>query len=464
LPQPPILAIDLGSTKVVALIAQQENEELVVTGLGIAPSHGVKKGTITNIDLASRAIKEAYEDAKRMAGSAPTRAIVSISGTYIKSTHGKGVVTLPNKEISVEEINRALQAAFHDAENIPHEYEVIHILPYRFKVDDQDCIEDPLGMTASRLEVYAHIVYASKSGLFNLKKAFKQAGIDIENVVMCGYASAIAVLDEDEKKRGACVIDMGGNTCNLIIHLDNSIVYNDFLGVGSGHITNDLSVALLTPLSAAEQIKIYYGDLTEPQNDYIEIPVIGDENSTTQISLEIVYNVIHARVEETLMILAKSIEKSKLKERIGAGVILTGGMTKLKGLRELALAIFDHIPIRLAKPRPLLGMENELRDPIFSTVVGLVLYGAGEFTPYEIDSNKRLRFKNEHLFAKEEKIAEPLTEPLAEPALQARTLPPPAAAKKPKKDIPDETVIFPDPYDKPGRKIEKFIQWLTQLF
>ncbi|BAF70142.1 cell division protein FtsA [Nitratiruptor sp. SB155-2] len=390
-----ILAIDIGSTKVATLIAQRNDEEtLVVTGSSVTKTQGLKKGVITNIDLATKSIKEAYEDANRISGTSPTKAIVSISGAYVKGTNSTGIVNIPNKEISIDEINRVMQTALYNA-NIPHEYEVIHVLPYKFKVDGQDFIEDPLGMNASRLEVDVHIIAAPKSSISNLKKAVQQAGLQIESIVLSGYASAIATLNEDEKELGACVIDMGGSTCNLVIHAGNSIVYNDFLAVGSMHITNDLSMALHTPLSVAEEIKLLYGNIKNAQAETIEIPSIGEEGATHQVSLEIVYNVIYARVEETLMILAQSIEKSGLKDQIGGGIVLTGGMTKLGGIRELANAIFDHMPTRIAKPRSLQVMPKEWNDPAFATVVGLVLYGNGEFTPYEIDSNRRLRYSKE---------------------------------------------------------------------
>ncbi len=188
---------------------------------------------------------------------------------------------------------------------------------------------------------------------------------------------------------------MGGATCNVMIHAGNSMRFNDYLGVGSLNITNDLSTALHTPLGAAEEIKINYGSLKSNSNELIELPVIGDDGSTHEVSLNIVSNVIYVRVEETLMILAKTLEDSGIKEQIGAGVVLTGGMTKLDGIRELASAIFDNVPIRIAKPREMDGLFETLRDPSYSTAIGLVLYGGGHFTPYEIDSNKKLRYKDE---------------------------------------------------------------------
>lgn len=401
-----ILGIDIGSTKIAAAIAQHDKEKgLHIAGIGQAKAQGVKKGIITNIDLASKAIKEAYENAHRIAGTNTSTAVVSLSGAYVKSTNSKGVVNIPNKEISIDEINRVMQTAIYNA-NIPHEYEIIHALPYKFKVDDQDFIEDPLGMNASRLEAEVHIVAAPKSSIFNIKKTLKLSGIENAALVLNSYASSIATLNDEDKELGACIIDMGGGTCNLAIYMGNSLVYDDFLGVGSMHVTNDLSIALHTPLSAAEEIKIFYGDLKEPRNDYIEIPIIGDENQTHQVSLEIVYNVIYARVQETLMILANSIEKSGLKDQIGAGIILTGGFTKLPGLRELANAIFDNAPVRIAKPHNLPGLDQEFIDPQYSTLIGLLYYGAGYHTLYEIDANRHLKHKNDEELSDNENIVE----------------------------------------------------------
>ena len=385
-----ILAIDIGSTKVCAVIAEvDEREKVTVTGQGIARSQGVKKGVITNIELASKSIKKAINDARRIAGNNISVATISISNAYAKSLNSTGIVNIPHKDISVKEIKRVMDTALYNA-NIPHEYEVIHVLPYNFKVDEQDFIEDPFGMNASRLEADVNIILTQKSALNNLKKAVRSAGLEIEGIVLNSYASAIAVMGEDERELGVAVIDMGGQTSNLIVHIGNSVRYNDFLAVGSNHITNDLSMALHTPLNVAEKVKIRHGDLLERSSDTIELPVIGDEENRNAVSLEIVHGVIYARVEEALMILARSLEKSALKEQIGAGVVLTGGMTKLGGMREMAQAIFQGMPVRIGTPRELGGMFEELKDPAFSTVVGLLLYQAGGHTQYEIDYSKNL--------------------------------------------------------------------------
>ncbi len=391
-----ILSVDIGSTKICAIIAQKSEDGIKILGAGISKSQGIKKGIITNIELASRSIKHAINDAKRVAGTHYDRVVVSISGAYTKSVDSYGVVNVPNKEIGIKEINRVLQMADHNA-NIPNEYEKLHVLPYNFKVDEHSNIDDPLGMNGSRLEVQVHIITVLKSSLNNLKKAVKSASIEIDNIVLNGYASSIAVLNEDEKELGVAVIDLGGATSNIVIHLGNSIRYNDFLGVGSNNVTNDLSMALHTPIGAAERVKIDYGSLKSDSNDIIELPSIGDESSSNDVSLEIVTNVIYARVEETLMIIAKSIDDSGFRDQLGAGIVLTGGLTKLDGIRELAQAIFNNMPVRLAKPNEhsIEGMFDTLKGPEFATSIGLLLYGTGGFTPYEMDSQRKLRYKDE---------------------------------------------------------------------
>lgn len=294
----PILAIDIGSTKTCALIAEMKGEDPHITGIGIAKSNGLKKGAITNIELASKSIKGAVSDAKRIAGAEFSEATVSISGAYTKSINSHGIVNVPSGEITLKEINRAIQTALYNA-NIPSEYETIHVLPYDFKVDEQDFIEDPIDMSGNRLEVSVHIVTVQKSSLENLRKAVKLAGLDISNIVLSAYASSIAVLNQDEKELGVAVVDIGGATSNLAVHLGNAIRYNDFLAVGSAHITNDLSMALHTPIRDAEGVKLEYGSLHSGSNAIIELPIVGNEAEKQEVSLEIVSSVIYARAEET---------------------------------------------------------------------------------------------------------------------------------------------------------------------
>lgn len=453
-----VLAIDIGSTKICAIIAEIKGEDVHVLGHGLAKSQGIKKGAITNIELASKSIKKAINDAKRIAGSNITSATVSISNAYAKSLNSTGIVNIPHKDISIKEINRVMQTALYNA-NVPNEYEVIHVLPYNFRVDDQDFIEDPFGMNASRMEVDVNIIMTQKSNLSNLKKAVRSAGVEIDGIVLSGYASAIAVMDEDEKELGVAVIDLGGQTSNLVVHVGNSIRYNDFLGVGSNHITNDLSMALHTPLQVAENVKIRHGNLIETSNEVIELPIIGDEENRNGVSLEIVHSVIFARVEEALMILAKSLEKSALKEQIGSGIILTGGMTKLKGIRELAQSIFPAMPVRIAKPKEIEGLFEELKDPAFATVVGLLLYKAGKHTQYEINFNQEmLHSKSDQTDNLEDLRLEHVQEPMEEEQPLTRETHP---------DEETSTIVFddlPDPNAEKSGTFKKIANWAKQLF
>jgi len=450
-----VLAIDIGSTKICAVIAEISNDNnIAITGAGTTRAQGLKRGSITNIELASRSIKTAVEDAKRVSGSDVKSAIVSMSGAYTKSLNSNGIVNIQTKEISFKEIERVMHTSLYNA-NIPNEYEVLHTLPFNFKVDDQDFIEDPLGMNASRLEVETHIITTQKSNLNNLKKAVLGAGVEVENIVLNSYASSIATLNDDEKELGAAVIDMGGNTSNIAIHSGNAIRYNEFLGVGSNHVTSDLSMALHTPLNVADEVKLVYGSLTNQSNELIEIPVIGDVDTTHEVSLDVVHNVIYARVEETLMILAQFIENSGLKDQIGAGIVLTGGFSKMEGIRELAIATFGSMPVRLARPIEMDGLFDELRGAEFSSAIGLVMYSAFAYTPYEIDANKRVRHTNETPTGETEVHLN------APSSIEIPVAPSEENTKKP------SMVTLDDKKEKKSdeaNSISKFWNWATQLF
>ncbi len=390
-----ILAIDIGSKTTKAVIAEiDEYNDIKVLGHGFVESQGVKKGIITNIDLASKSIRKAVSDARRIAGNNIHSAVVSISSAYTKSINSIGIVNIPQRDITIKEIQRVMETALYNAE-IPKDYEVLHVLPYNFKVDEQSNIEDPYNMNASRMEVEAHIVMAQKSSLNNLKKAIVSAGLEIEAIVLDSYASAIATMTEDEKTLGVAVLDLGGQTSSLSVFKGHSLRFNTYLPVGSDHITNDISIALHTPLDVAEEVKKEHGDVIEINDDMIELPIIGDSNNKSSVPLKVVQDVIVARVDELLAVLASSLEKSGYRDIIGSGVILTGGMTKLKNLREFAQAIFPGLSVRIGMPTQLKGLFDELNDPANSTVIGLLLYKAGYNTQYEIDNKKRLLHQKE---------------------------------------------------------------------
>ena len=387
-----ILGIDIGSSKICSLIAEIKGGIPHIIGMGIQPSQGIRKGTITNIEQASRSIRESVNDAKRIAGVNISQAIISISGSYTKSIDSKAITNNSNKEIGIQEINRAMHTALYNAE-IPNNYEMLHTLPYSFKVDGGDYVDNPFGMNGARLDVSTHIIVAQKNGLENLKKAVKNAGIEVADVVLNAYASSIAVLTNEEKELGVACIDMGASSCDIMIHHGNAMRYSDFLGVGSAHITKDIGTVLNTTLSIAEQLKkesVTLYDLA-PDDANSKLLIENEDKVVQQvIQLETLHGVVTSRVSETLILIEEIIEHSGLRNNLGAGIVITGGMANMKGLAEMAQNIFKGLPIRIASPK---GVNDsfDVLDPAYATAIGLILYGSGRYTNYELDANKKLK-------------------------------------------------------------------------
>ena len=454
----PILAIDIGSTKICAIIGKNKDGYIEISGHGVTRSQGIKKGTITNIELASRAIKTAVDDAKRVAGINLTRATISISGAYTKSVNSTGVVNIPNQEISLTEINRVMQTALYNA-NIPNEFEVLHVLPYKFKIDEQDFIEDPNGMNASRMEVDTHIIMTARSNIGNLKKAVNASGIEIDKVVLSGYASSLAVISEDDKARGVAVMDLGGQTSNLIIHVGNSIQYNDFLSVGSNHITNDLSIALHTPLESAENLKITRGSLLNTSSGEVDLPIIGDEHSLNTVSLDIVHNIIYSRMEEALSILANSLARSGLQDQLGAGIVLTGGMTKIEGTRELAQALMPNIPVRIGKPEHVSIVSQDLNSSEFSTAIGLLYHETGQHTEYELEGSKNMLHSKD--YQAKESLQDISMSKMSKPKISVST-PSFSDEKENSNDLFKD--LSQEPKKDQNNPLNNFMQWASKIF
>ena len=385
-----ILGIDIGSSKTVAVIADIKDNNPTITGVGIAKSRGIKRGTITNIDQVANSIKQAVNDAKRIAGTNVHKAIVSISTNYTKSIKSYGIVNIPENEITNGEINRATQTAIYNA-SIPNDYVLLQGIPYNFKVDETDDIEDPEGMSGSRLEVSMHIIVAQKSAIDNIKKVLKIAGLSLENIVLSSFASAITTLNDDEKEQGVALIDIGATTSDLIIFRGNAVRWTEFLGVGSHHITNDLAMALHTTIAQAEEIKLKISEFKD--EELIEISLIGDEENTQTVSIDTIKEIMYARINETLMILNKLIEQSQMKNKL-TGIVITGGFANLANLREIAIPLFDNMSVRIAKPKEIDGLFENLKAPEFSAAIGLVLYAGGQHSLYEVDSNRKFRSKH----------------------------------------------------------------------
>lgn len=452
-----ILGIDIGSTKICAIIAEVKDDSTPhIVGTGMHKAEGVRKGSITNIEQASMAIKNAVNDAKMVSGEQINKAIISLSGAYTKSIRESAIVNAPNNEIGLKEIHRVMQTAIYNAD-IPEDHALIHALPYEFRLDGQSYAEDPMGMSASRLEVFVHIVTAKKTALENLKRAVREAGLEIENIVLSAYASSIAVLSSEEKELGVACLDMGGQTCDLMIYSGYSMRYCDFLSVGSHNITIDLATALNAHPSVAEEIKTEYGKLILSDDDKtksIKVPVMTGKDATKLVPLEIIHAVIFARVEETLKLLVKSIEKSDLKDKIGTGITLTGGMANLDGMQECASSIFRK-PVRISKPMAVDGLFDRLKGTDGATAVGLILHGAGQHANYEMDSERKIRYKKNNIVTDGNDIH---NIELPKDAIQEQTF----GSKI--TQIGDFSEIKTTNEDKHNNLFVRFYKWVSQLF
>lgn len=451
-----ILGIDIGSTKICSIIAEIKKDGTpFILGSGIHKADGIKKGSITNIELASLAIRNSVNDAKRVADEKVDKAIISLSGAYTKSIRESAVVNVPSNEIGLKEINRVMQTAIYNAV-IPEGHTVIHALPYEFRLDDQSYAEDPMGMSASRLEAFVHIVAAKKTALENLKRAVSEAGIEIKNIVLSAYASSIAVLSNEEKELGVACLDMGGQTCDLMIYSGYSMRYCDFLSVGSHNITIDLATALNAHPSIAEEIKAECGKLILSEDDKtksVKVSMMTGENVEKFVPLEVIHAVIFARVEETLRLLAKSIEKSGLKDKIGAGITLTGGMANLEGMQECASSIFRK-PVRISKPIAVDGLFDRLRGTDGATAVGLILHGAGRHTNYEMNHERNLLYKSNIITDSADIHSLELPKSaIEEPSIGSRIT-----------QIEDLSEIRTSNGDKRNNLFVRFREWASQLF
>ena len=391
------LAIDIGSSNITAVISKHDSEHNInILGTGIQKSGGINKGLIINIEEASKSIKDAVSIAKRTTTDLIDTTVVSISGSYSKSIRSSGSVNVPNGLITETEINQVMQMALYNATIVP-EYEVVHVVPIFFKVDDSVEVDNPLNMNGSRLEVSVYIVTAKRTALTNIKSALKSSGIDVVKVVLDSYASALAVLDDQQKKFGAVVINLGATTTEFVYFKGNSIIFNGFIPVGSNHITNDLSVMLHTPPSAAERIKLEYGSLLRnysPHNELgvtkVKIPRIGDEESISEVALDYIQTIIHARVEEVLILVKNKLKKSGHLDNTGSGIVITGGMSCLDGIKKLAEKIYEGIPISVSNPKNIKNGFMSFDEANMSTTVGLLIYGLGSNKSYQLDSSKKL--------------------------------------------------------------------------
>jgi len=398
-----ILAIDIGTTNIIAIVASNDfSNKINILGVGQSKSQGVQKGNITDINLAGNSINEAVATALNSSGAVMNKAVVSLSGANTKTLRGNGVVNIPSGQITQNDIKQVLKMALYNAQIIA-DYEVIHVLPIFFRVDDGATISNPLNMNGSRIEVSVNIITAKKTALVNVRNALKQANLEVDKFVLSGYANAISTLEDDQRKLGSAVINLGGTTTQVVVQKGSTILYNDFLPIGSEHITNDISVTFHTPYSAANMIKKQYATLlpskdTDAENELnikkVKLPTLGNESESKEISLDQIQPILHARIEETLCIIHDKLLESAAIESIDGGIVLTGGMTHIPGIKELASMIFTNIPVKIANPKNIQNGYINFNTPSMSTIVGLLLYELDSENNFELDSNSELRKDN----------------------------------------------------------------------
>ncbi len=370
-----IVGLDIGTTKICAIVGNLTDEGLDIVGIGTSPSRGLRKGVVINIESTVESIQKALQEAELMAGCEIKSVFAGIAGGHIKGFNSQGVIAIKNREVTQEDIARVIDAA--KALAIPMDREVIHVLPQEFIIDDQDGIKEPLGMSGVRLEAKVHIVTGAVASAQNIVKSCNRAGVNVGDIVLEQLASSYAVLSADEKELGVAMVDIGGGTTDIAIYLDGAIKHTSVLSLGGNHLTNDIAVGLRTPMAEAEKIKKQYGCcLTSMvgKDESIEVPSVGGREPRV-LSRQLLAEILEPRVEEIFTLVNREIIRSGYEDFIASGVVITGGTSILPGMPEMAEQIFN-LPVRRGLPQDIGGLTDVVNSPIFATGVGLVKYGS----------------------------------------------------------------------------------------
>lgn len=373
--RPVIAGLDIGSTKVTVVIGVPNQEGLIeVVGVGTAPNSGIRQGIVVNIEATTESIRKARDEAELMSGYKIHDVWVGVSGTHIQSFDSKGMVAIKNKEVTSQDVHRVIEAA--KAVAVPTDRTVLHVIPREFKVDDQDGILDPIGMNGIRLESSVHIVTAGATAVANNLKCIEKAGLHVAGLVLDQLAASLAVLSEDEKSLGVCVVDMGGGSSHLVYYVNGSIALTSVIPVGGQHFTHDIAVGLRTPQISAEELKKKYGCAMATmvsEEEVMDVEGVGGRKARTVPRREIA-EVIEPRAEESLQMIYHDLKISGLLPFLGSGVVITGGASQLEGLLEMGEFIFD-IPVRRGLPGKVGGLTDVVKSASYATAVGLLLYG-----------------------------------------------------------------------------------------
>lgn len=370
-----IVGLDIGTSKVVAIVGEiKADGGLNIVGIGSNRSRGLKKGTVVNIESTVESIQRAIEEAELMAGCRIHSVYSGIAGSHIRSMNSHGIVAIRDREVTRADIDRVIDAA--QAVAIPADQRVLHILPQEYIIDSQEGVKEPLGMSGVRLEAKVHLVTCAINAVQNIEKCIKRCGLATEEIILEQLASSYAVLTEDEKELGVCMVDIGGGTTDIAVFTEGAIRHTGVIPIAGDQVTNDIAMALRTPTDHAEEIKIRYAcaltQLASP-GEMIKVPGVGDR-PPRELSRQALAEVVEPRYDELFTLVKAELQRSGYENLLGAGIVLTGGTSKMEGVIELAEEIF-HMPVRIGMPQTVKGLADIVRNPIYATGVGLLLYG-----------------------------------------------------------------------------------------
>ena len=390
-----VVGLDVGTSKIVAIVGELAADGTIeVVGVGMHPSRGLKKGVVVNIESTVRSIQRAVEEAELMAGCEIHSVYAGIAGSHIRSLNSHGIVAIRDKEVMPADVDRVIDAA--RAVAIPADQKILHVIPQEFIIDQQDGIREPVGMSGVRLEARVHIVTGAVSAAQNIEKCVRRCDLTVDDIVLEQLASSYSVLTEDEKDLGVCLVDIGGGTTDIAIFCEGGLRHTAVIPIAGDQVTNDIAIALRTPTKSAEEIKLRYAcalpQLTSSE-ETIEVPSVG-ERAPRRLGRQTLAEVIEPRYAELYALIQSEIRRSGFEDMIAAGIVLTGGASKMEGAAELAEEIF-HMPVRLGAPIGVSGLAEVVRNPIHATGVGLLIYAREALTEGRTsESPKAMGFKD----------------------------------------------------------------------
>ncbi|QMU62501.1 MAG: cell division protein FtsA [Gammaproteobacteria bacterium] len=370
-----IVGLDIGTSKITAIVGEvNEENQMEIVGIGSHPSRGLKKGVVVNIESTVQSIQRCVEEAELMAGCQIHSVYAGIAGSHIRSMNSHGIVAIKDREVSSSDVERVIDAA--RAVAIPADQRVLHVMPQEFVIDQQEGIREPIGMSGVRLEAKVHLVTGAESAAQNIIKCVRRCGLEVDDIILEQLASSFSVLTDDEKELGICLVDIGGGTTDVAVFTEGAIKHTAVIPIAGDQVTNDIAVAMRTPTQYAEEIKIKYAcalrQLANP-DDTIEVPSVGDREPR-RLSRQTLAEVVEPRYEELLTLVHAELRRSGFEDLVAAGVVLTGGSSKMEGVVDLAEEVF-HMPVRLGLPQHITGLVDVVRNPIHATGVGLLLFG-----------------------------------------------------------------------------------------